>query len=135
MRDTSRPGKGELSPQQKKIRASRARIGTVYVMTNIEDRVREDLSLIRIRVETYDYGQKGKYYCIGYMTSLAGILHDCMLHDNPTDLSVALSELLNGESIKWVNALDGDIWKRYFRGRVDALSNSLRRISIEQKLP
>ena len=130
MKDTQRPSLSKLSPRQQSVRKKRVRLGTEYSMNNIEDRIREDLSLIRIRYETFDYGNKGRYYTMGYMTALISTLLEAMASDAPGSLTTQISAALKDDNQKLINTQYMPVWNKFFIGRTEALGNSLSIIAL-----
>ena len=125
MRDTQRPTLSELSSRQQATRKKRGRLGTTHTMNHIEDRIREDLSLIRIRFETFDYGDKGRYYTMGYMTALISILLEAMSSDIPENLRARVAKSLTEDNDKLINTEYMPEWKNFFVGRTQAFNNAL----------
>lgn len=129
MNDTQRPLYGELSPSHQLTRERRAEEGTEYQMNNIEDRIREDLSLIRIRIETFDYGEKGQYNRIGYLSALIQSLFDAMSSINPESLRSSILQSLNHDNQMLMNSEHIPAWNQFFMGRVESLANVLQIIA------
>ena len=135
MSDTARPSMSELSPRQKTARKRRAKRGTESTMNTIEDRIREDLSLIRIRIETFDYGEKGRYYYMGYMSALATLLLDAMSQYKPERLAEDVSISLSTENQRLTNSEHMPIWKKFFLGRTNAMNNVQKIIANSMSEP